>query len=198
MRVDINLASKPYEDAQLFWRQWGAALAAAGVVTLALVGYSSWQLYTAHRDNRAINTLRQSIAELDQKTAEIQAVLNRPENRMLRARSAYLNSLFREKAFSWTRVFEDLEQMMPPQLHVVSIHPEMTPENQLQIKLTVAGESRERAVELVRRMEDSQRFRETRIRGENSRTSQTPGDQVEFDISALYTSEIKPAGTRAP
>ncbi|HEY1265542.1 MAG TPA: hypothetical protein VGF06_18580 [Terriglobales bacterium] len=197
MRLDINLASKPYEDLQQFWRQWGTTLGALAVVTAALVGYSSWQLYSAHRDNRAITGLQQSIAELDQKTEQIQAVLDRPENRTMRARSAYLNDLFQQKAFSWTRVFEDLEQMMPPQLHVVSIHPEMTPEKHLQIKLTVAGDSRERAIELVRRMEDSQRFRQTHIGEEHSRPSQTPGDQVEFDISALYSNDINPPGTRA-
>jgi len=28
--------------------------------------------------------------------------------------------LIQRKSFSWTRVFEDLEQVMPPNLHVVS------------------------------------------------------------------------------
>jgi hypothetical protein len=76
---------------------------------------------------------------------------------------------------------------MPARLHVVSIHPDLTDEDQLQIKLTVAGESRDRALDLVRRMEESPRFRQPEINSENAQVnSQTPGDNVEFTISALY------------
>ena len=50
----------------------------------------------------------------------------------------------------------------------------------------VAGESRERALELVRNMEDSQRFEQTEIVEENVAALQTPGDNVQFNISALY------------
>ncbi len=94
-------------------------------------------------------------------------ILNMPENRSTRDRSQVLNDLFRRKAFSWTRVFEDLERVMPAQLHLVSIQP-ATAENQLEFKLVVAGESRERALELVRKMESSQSFQQTRIEQEQS------------------------------
>ena len=46
--------------------------------------------------------------------------------------SQFLNDLFLRKAFSWTRVFEDLERVMPPRLHVVSIHPATNTDNQLE------------------------------------------------------------------
>ena len=50
-----------------------------------------------------------------------------------------------------------------------------------------AGESSERAIELVRRMEDSQHFRETRIDNFGS-TPQQQGstDTVQVAINALY------------
>ncbi len=52
---------------------------------------------------------------------------------------------------------------MPPRVHVVSITPDLAPDNELAIKLVVAGDSHDRALELVRKMEDSQRFRQTQI-----------------------------------
>ena len=76
--------------------------------------------------------------------------LNLPANRGTRDRAQFLNDLFLRKAFSWTKLFEDLEQVMPPRLHVVSIRPERTLDNQLEIKIVVAGESRDRAIELVK------------------------------------------------
>jgi hypothetical protein len=79
---------------------------------------------------------------------------------------------------------------MPPRLHVVSIHPDKASDNQLKIKLVVAGESRDRALELVRKMEGSQRFRQTQIEQESTQAGQTPGDNVQFDISALYVPDF--------
>jgi hypothetical protein len=73
---------------------------------------------------------------------------------------------------------------------VVSIHPDKASDNQLQIKLVVAGESRDRALELVRKMESSQRFRQTQIEQESTQAGQTPGDNVQFDISALYVPDF--------
>ena len=89
-----------------------------------------------------------------------------------------------------TKAVEDLERVMPPRLHVVSIRPEKAADNQLQIKLVVAGESRDRALELVRKMEGSQRFQQTQIEQESSQPGQTPGDNVQFNISALYVPDL--------
>jgi type IV pilus assembly protein PilN len=94
--------------------------------------------------------------------------------------------MFQRKAFSWTKVFEDLEQVMPAHLHVVSIHPDMSKENDLEIKLVVAGESREQALDLVRKMEGSKRFKGTRIDTERTETQPVNGDRVRFDVTALY------------
>jgi Tfp pilus assembly protein PilN len=128
----------------------------------------------------------QQIAALDKQKADAEAILSRPENRSTRDRSQFLNELFLRKAFCWTKVFEDMERVMPPRLHVVSIQPEMTPDNQLALKLVVAGESRDRALDLVRRMEESQRFQKTHIESEATQAGQGPGDNVRFNIDALY------------
>ena len=143
-----------------------------------------------------MDQIRAEIAQRDQERAQAEAFLSQPQNRTIRDRSQFLNALIERKAFSWTHVFEDLERVMPARLHVVSIHPELTSDDQLQIKLTVAGESRDRAIDLVRRMEESPRFRQPEINSENAQTnSQTPGDNVEFNISALYV-PATPGGSK--
>jgi len=195
MRLDINLASHPYEDAKEFWRQWGMGLALMGVVTAGLLGFTLWKWHRAANDRAKVNALEQQIAALDAKLTRSQEVLNRQENRTLRERSTYLNNLFHEKAFSWTMVFEDLELIMPPHLHVVAIKPEMNPDSHLAIKLTVVGESHDRATELVRKMENSQHFQQTHIASEATTTNtQGGGNEVKFEISALYVSDAIAAG----
>jgi type IV pilus assembly protein PilN len=191
MRVDINLATHPYEDSGPLWVRWGGALAALVLLTLILLYsvFSGWN--SARKDRDLIEQREQQIAARDQQKTKAEEILNLPANRGTRDRAQFLNDLFLRKAFSWTRVFEDLERVMPPRLHVVSIHPEKSSDNQLQIKLVVAGESRDRALELVRKMESSQRFRQTQIEQESSQTGQTPGDNVQFDISALYVPDLE-------
>jgi type IV pilus assembly protein PilN len=189
MRLDINLASSPYQDVQRFWLRWGGLLAALAAVTLVL-GYSALAGWAAAaKDRDLIRQCQQQIASRDKERQNAVALLNLPGNSAIRDRSQFLNDLFERKAFSWTRVFEDLERVMPARLHVVSIQPEMSPDHQLELKLVVAGESRDRAIELVRNMEDSRRFQQTQIVQENFAVQQTPGDNVQFDISALYVPE---------
>jgi len=189
MRIDINLASHPYEDAGPLWLRWGGALAAVAVLTLILLysALSGWA--SARSDRNLIEQREQQIAARDQQKVKAEETLNLPANRGTRDRAQFLNDLFLRKAFSWTKLFEDMERVMPPRLHVVSIRPERTLDNQLEIKIVVAGESRDRAIELVKKMETSQRFQQTQIEQESSGTGQTPGDNVQFDISFIYIAE---------
>ena len=188
MRLDINLATYRYEDAGQFWIRWGAGLGILGIATLALLATTISGLYDARIDHKKIADLQAKIAERDRDRTNAEAMLGRPENRSMRDKSQYLNELIARKAFSWTKAFEDLEKVMPPRLHVVSIAPELNEDNQLAIKMVVAGDSSERAIELARRMEGSQHFRDTRIESQTTNTQGQAqgGDVVQTTINALY------------
>jgi type IV pilus assembly protein PilN len=189
MRVDINLATQPYEDARRFWTRWGGALAGLGVLTLLLLSLTLNGWLGARKDRQLIKQYEQQSAARDQERTDAMALLNLPQNSSTRDRSQFLNDLFQRKSFSWTKAFEDLEQVMPRPLHVVSIHPELAPDNELEIKLVVAGDSREHALDLVSKMEASQHFHDTYIEEERADTGNT-GDAVQFHISALYVPEF--------
>ena len=191
MRLDINLASQPYQNMSTFWMRWIAGLAALFLLTVGLLWYAVGGLIEAHRQQKAIQTIQGNIDALNDREAKAKLFLNEPVNRATRDQSHFLNELFHRKAFSWTQVFQDLERVMPARLHVISIHPALTSSNQLEIKLVVGGDSHERALELVKRMEDSKRFQDTQINQElRSAASQSgTGDAVQFDITAQYVPE---------
>jgi type IV pilus assembly protein PilN len=201
MRVDINLASQPYLDAREFWLRWGTALAAACILSLALLMSTVTGWSNARRDRTTIADLRQKIAQRDQLRAQAEEFLNRPENRTTRDESQIINSLIERKAFSWTRLLEDMEKVMPPGVHLVSIQPKLDDENQLAVKMTVAGISRDRAIELAHRMEESRHFTQTSIEKEGIAQTQS-GDSVQFEIAAIYVPELfteaAPAAASAP
>lgn len=191
MRLDINLASHPYEDARQFWLRWGTALVVASILTLALVAITVTGWFAARRDHARIADLGADIAQRDRTRRQAEEFLNRPENRATRDQSQFLNALIERKTLSWTRVLEDLEKVMPARVHLVSIQPELDQDNQLTLKMVVGGDSRDRAIELARRMEESRRFTQTYIETEHFAQGNT-GDSVEFNINGVYVPEVAP------
>jgi type IV pilus assembly protein PilN len=188
MRLTINLASQPYQDSGQFWMYWGTGLGLLGLLTIVLVFFAATGFVEASRDRQQISRLKTELAEFDQEKTQAVAMLNQPQNRIVRDRSHFLNNLFERKAFSWTLVFEQLEQVMPAHLHVISIHPEISEDQNVELKLVVGGDTREQALDLVRKMENSKHFKQTRIDAEKFANEQenVKNDRVQFDISALY------------
>ena len=196
MRIDINLASQPYEDSRRFWTQWGAGVLVLGLLTALLVFLAVTGFIRAGHDREQISKLKAQIKAYDEEKSRAEAVLNQPQNRAMREQSRFLNDLFQRKGFSWTRVFEDLERVMPAHLHVVSIHPDVSSDNSAEIKLLVGGNSQDQALDLVKKMEGSKRFKQTRIdsvKFANERQGNT--DPVQIAIVTLYVPSATPDET---
>ena len=184
MRLDINLATRPYEDAREFWVRWGMGVGLLGVLTLVLLGSAVRGWTHAGRDRHTIGQLQAQIAERDNERAQDQAVLEMAVNRSTRDQSQFVNGLIQRKSFSWTRVFEDLERVMPPNLHVVSLRPELNEQNQMQLDMKVAGDTRSAAVELVHRMEGSRHFQGAQLVSENQ--GGETGSSVIATVVSIY------------
>jgi len=184
MRLDINLATRPYEDAREFWVRWGMGVGLLGVLTLVLLGSAVHGWTHAGRDRHTIGQLQAQIAERDNERAQDQAVLEMAANRSTRDQSQFVNGLIQRKSFSWTRVFEDLERVMPPNLHVVSLRPELNEQNQMQLDMKVAGDTRSAAVELVHRMEGSRHFQGAQLVSENQ--GGETGSSVIATVVSIY------------
>lgn len=184
MRLDINLATRPYEDAREFWTRWGLGVGLLGLLTLLLLGLAVQGWTHAGRDRQNIAQLQAQIAERDHERATAQTFLDMSVNRSTRDQSQFLNGLIQRKAFSWTRVFEDLERVMPENLHVVSLRPELNEQNQMQLDMKVAGDTRGAAVELVHRMEGSRHFQGAQLVSE-AQTGET-GSGVVASVISIY------------
>jgi Tfp pilus assembly protein PilN len=197
MRLDINLASQPYEDARQFWMRWGTAVGAVALLTLILLALDVTGWVNARRDRAAIAQTNAAIADRDLIRAEAEKRLNLPENRTTRDESQFLNELIERKAFSWTKVLESMEKVMPPRVHLISISPQLDDDNQVGLKMSVGGDSRDRGLELARRMEESRRFAQTEVISAAPEKSTNGGDTEHFEIVAVYIPE-PPAAEAAP
>jgi Tfp pilus assembly protein PilN len=185
MRYDINLASRPYIDARRFYSNWLALLVPLFLLAAALVGFAVHAVVSSREVAAGVRKVQNEIAALDAQRARAQEVMDRPENRDTRTKSQFLNQAIARKAFSWTRVFEELERLMPARAHVISIRPEMK-NDEMRLMLTVAGDTRDSAIELLRKMEASESFRQPQLISEDLRQTTSGGSQVEIQISAKY------------
>jgi hypothetical protein len=186
MRLNVNLASQPYEDARCFWMSWARVLVPLFLLVLALgIGvFRQWREY--RQMSATLSRERQILADLDVKQSKGLAILNEPSNRDVREKSEFINTLIRRKEVSWTRIFNDLEQIMPAHLRVLSIVPQVK-DDQILVVMQLGGgtDSRERAAELVRRMDKTHVFRDAKIDTENDAQGQGQ-DLMRFQLTTEY------------
>jgi hypothetical protein len=186
MRLNINLASRKYEDARSFYLRWGGSLAALLALT-ALLLMLSLQNYTENKKgSKELDARQREIAAVEQERARNQTVLDRPENQDVRDQLGFWNDVIYQKEFSWTQLFSDLEKIMPGRTYVISVQPSFTKEHRLKLDLMIGGEKHDNAVELVRKMEGSDRFRFPSLKGELVKTTQGKAPIVQFDIETFY------------
>ena len=189
MRININLATQPYEVAREYTRRMTLVIAALAVVAVALLGYIFYQRAHSRAINRQLADVQRQIDSLNHEESQARAILNRPANRAIADQSDFLNELFARKSMSWTHIFTVMEKIMPAGIHVVSMKPEFSKTNDLVLHVIVATDSRDRAVELVRNMEKSAHFRQPQVVAETVVTGTSEQGQagnIQFDIAAVY------------
>ncbi len=199
MRININLASERYEAVRQYLQRIRTLAVVLAVIAALLVGYIVYQRSHTRDIDAKIVKAQQELSELSNEKAQAQAILNKPENRGIADQSEFLNELFARKALSWTRIFSEMERIMPANIHVVSIKPDYTVNNELVVHMVVATDSRDRAVDLVKRMEKSSHFRGPQIVAETVTTNSSdqgsgPGN-IQFDIASVYVPQTGAADT---
>ena len=165
MRIQINLASKPFVELRPLFARLRLAMGALALLAVALLVGSHVLSAKAEQATARMNLLTAQTNRVEMATAANQARMRRPENQAVLARVQFLNALFARKAFSWTAVMMDLEHVLPAGVQVTSIDPVISKEGEVTIRLRVTG-PRDRAIQLVRNLEVSQRFVDPRLSGE--------------------------------
>jgi hypothetical protein len=194
MRLNINLASRKYEDVRQFYVRWGMTLASLTALTLLLATLAGLSYSRSAKSGHEIKQLQQNIAALEKQRDRLSAVDTLPANRDVAAQKKFWNSQIKRRTFSWTQLFNDLQKIMPSKAHLVAVQPELTPDNRLKLKLTIEGESSANARELQQKMENSERFRSPEIMSESAEKEPRPGapSNVKFEIQTEYAAGATP------
>ena len=182
MRVNLNLASQKYEDVRRFLSIAWMSIAGLSVLMLILAVLSWINFNDTKNSGARISDLRQKITALQEKRAAAEAIENRPENRDVNEQKNFWNAEIEKKRFSWTQLLNDLQKLMPGRAYVSSVAPSLEPDNVFKVKLVIIGEKYENALELVRKMENSERFHNPKIIAERVAKDRQSGGTQQFEI----------------
>jgi hypothetical protein len=189
MRVPINLASDPFRrDRPMLV---GAALLA--VVLILVLAYQVIAIVSERHqaaDIRvAIDRQNARLQSLAAQQSKLNATLRRPENAEVLERSLFLNTLIDRKAISWTKIFADLEKVLPYNVRLVSVRlPEVDTNNQVLLDMVVGAKEVPPILELLKRLEGAPQF------GNASVQSSSPPSQTDpfyrYHVTVTYAQKL--------
>jgi type IV pilus assembly protein PilN len=188
LRVPINLASEPFQRTRLMLVASGA-VAVLLVATLALLGaLAAMERGQAAEARQTIGRLQAELRRLSAEQARLEQLLRQPANAEVLDRSALLNSLIYAKAISWTRLFDDLEKVMPYNVRLISIRPQAAGQNQILLDMVVGAESAEPVIQMLTRLENSPQFGATLVHNRWPPTQSEP--LLRYRVSVSYAQKL--------
>ncbi|HEY2461562.1 MAG TPA: PilN domain-containing protein [Candidatus Acidoferrum sp.] len=188
MKVRLNLATKALPTRRRFLVSAGVVGTVAGFVFLAL----GWHVYSVRKSDQALREKTQAIQKemlvLEQERHELERFFDRPENKNLHDRSAFLNSLIDEQSLNWTQMFMDLEKILPAGVRVISIEPRHE-KGRVEVKLTIGATSDEAELKFVEALEKSTAFSQVQLANVKSagQTGGAAGDHTQVELTAVYS-----------
>lgn len=163
MKIPINLSSEPFRRDRP-WVVATIALSSLLLVTLAALTY----LAIAGRDEALdarleVQKAREQLDALTKIQGALQQQLYQPQNAEVIDRSVFLNKLLLRKGISWTKIFADLEKVLPYKVRIIQVRPAITSSNDVYLEMDVASQSSEPVIDMLMRMESSEQFGATHV-----------------------------------
>lgn len=189
MRIPVNLASEPFRRDRPILIASIAGCVLLFISLLVMVSLILSSRGRAAETRAAVDRFNRQLTTINTEQAKLDATLRRPENAEVLERSVLLNTLIARKGISWTRIFADLEKVMPANVRLIYVRlPQIDASNQVTLDMVVAAQSPEPVVDFLRRLEASPLF------GPNSVSTFNPPTQNEplwrYRVSVSYAQKL--------
>lgn len=162
MKTRFNLASSPLENN----RRFIAGAATLGIIAVAASLFLSVHAMRARRTNGAIRAnisrLEDQIQASQREQERLRVALKDPKIVEVMNRAQFLNNLIEQRTFPWTKMFADLEHILPPGVRVVSVSPQMDKQGHVKVILVVSAVNDEQKMKFVRSIVSSPAFSDVR------------------------------------
>ncbi|HEY0385610.1 MAG TPA: hypothetical protein VGC64_06340 [Pyrinomonadaceae bacterium] len=117
MSAKLNLASQPFRNRALPWAITGIITIASLVALVFIIGLTSQTNTKAEAVERDVKSLSDQIESLKKQAADVKDAMTPEQRESLKA----AQSLVDRKRFSWSRLFADLEAVLPTSVRVSRI-----------------------------------------------------------------------------
>jgi Tfp pilus assembly protein PilN len=165
MRIPVNLAREPFrrDRSMLVGSAFAALLLVITLVVLISLAVTERRQTEdtqamLSRVNRQLNAIRSEQAKLD-------GSMRLPGNEEVLDRSVLINTLIKRKAISWTKIFEDLSTVLPPNVRVLAIRPSVNAQGGLFLDMQVAADTSETVNDFIAKLEGADVFGQTAVSG---------------------------------
>ena len=160
MRVPINLATEPFRRDRhiIAGLSISCGVLACSLIILVSLAYSART--RAAKMRAEVERLSRVARQLNSDQTQLDGKLRLPVNAAVLEHSVLLNALIERKAISWTRIFGDLETVLPPDVRLISIRlPKVNAEARgVMLDMIVGSQSPEPVLKFLRRLEGSPLF----------------------------------------
>jgi Tfp pilus assembly protein PilN len=154
----FNFSRAPFVNERAPRLVFGLALVLTAALT-ATHGYLLTRYLLREQEDLdvRVNAIRGEIQKTDEALAQNQTSLARDQTALGDERTGFLVRLYRQKSFSWTGLFNELEAITPASVRVTSIAP-AEEKGEIMVTLTVVGRTLQDILEMVRALESSSFF----------------------------------------
>jgi type IV pilus assembly protein PilN len=189
MRIPINLATEPFRrDRPIL-----IASSVCAVALLALLGVLVYLIMGERRDARdsrvAVAKLNGQLRGINSEQARLDATLRQPANAMVLERSLLLNTLVQRKSISWTKIFADLESVMPMNVRLIQVRlPQITSHSEVVLDMTVGSQEQPPVIDLLKRLQASPLFGPVAMHSSAPPTQNQP--LYQYRLSVNYAQKL--------
>lgn len=188
MRVTNNLASEPFARTRpvvVFSVLVGGLLVGLLCFLIYLNVANRWE---ARETSARIAQLESEITAVAKQQATQDSILRDPRYAEALEQTVFINSLLHRKGISWTKLFDDLGTVLPHNVRILRVRPQVTPSNQVFLDMDVASESGEPVIQMLKRMEGSPLFGPTAIHTTLAPTDSEP--LYRYRVSVNYGQKL--------
>jgi len=187
-QLDLNLSTRPFPAYRLI----NIALV---LILVGLLLVSAWQAVGFTRYSRLARPLqaaeidaRVEAESLGKQVAEVESRLDRPEATAKLNEIGFLNHLIARKNLSWTRLFARLEELVPNNVHLVGLAPDIGANGTIKLQIDLEARSVADASEFIHRLEKSPLFQNITVSNEQ-RMERNESTDVDVKLAVVYLPE---------
>ena len=159
INIPVNLATEPFRRRRAAVAASGAACLLLLVLLLVQISWIIVQRGQAGNTRAEIDQLNARLRSMGRQQGQLEATLRRPDNAAVLDQSLLLNSLIQRKAISWTRLFADLEKVVPWNVQLISVRlPQIDAQNRVLLDMVVGAADSAPVIEFLKHLEAAPQF----------------------------------------